>query len=121
MTEAEKKYLYEFVGNKIKDLRSNNEISQLQLAEKLGMSRVSIVNIERGRQHITLHLLFKICHIFNAELNDFYPEKDRNISISSKILKEAEQIKEVTGKTISTKKLIDFIDKVGSDKSKHNE
>lgn len=117
MTETGRKYLYDFVGSKIKDLRNTAEMSQLQLAVKLGMSRVSIVNIEKGRQHLSLHLLFEICLIFDAELNDFFPKKDDSISISSKILREVEQIKESTGQKINTKKLIDFIDKVGSDKN----
>lgn len=37
------------VGNKIKELRANLGMTQAQLAELVGVARVSIVSIETGR------------------------------------------------------------------------
>lgn len=88
MTKEEQKYLYEFVGNHIKYLRNKSGFSQDDLAKKLCKSRVSIVNIEKGRQHPSLHLLLDIAIIFNVKLDDFTPKKMLSDNISDRTLKQ---------------------------------
>jgi DNA-binding XRE family transcriptional regulator len=117
MTEKEKKYLYEFVGSKIKDLRNEVCVSQNDLANKLSLSRVSIVNIEKGRQHLSLHLMFEIAKIFNKEIIYFFPSLDEPTTISTKIEKEIEQILSSTGKKVNSKKIFNFLDEFSSDKN----
>ncbi|UHA73269.1 helix-turn-helix domain-containing protein [Paenibacillus sp. 481] len=55
--------IYVFVGYKIREWRSIKNLTQEQLGEKLNMSRPSISNIEAGRHHISLHLLFRLAYI----------------------------------------------------------
>ena len=52
------------VGDLVKLLRKNENISQEQLAEKLGLSRYTITNLESG-QNATLDTLFKILQYFD--------------------------------------------------------
>jgi transcriptional regulator with XRE-family HTH domain len=52
------------VGELVKLLRKNESISQQQLAEKLGLSRYTITNLESG-QNATLDTLFKIFQYFD--------------------------------------------------------
>jgi putative transcriptional regulator len=48
------------VGNKIKELRTNLGLTQAQLAELVGVARVSIVSIETGRFIPTMETALRI-------------------------------------------------------------
>ena len=76
MDEAE--VLYQAIGRRIRErrLRSAQRLSQAKLAERLGISRVSVVNIEAGRQHAPLHLLWQIAEILDVELVMLIPRRD---------------------------------------------
>jgi DNA-binding XRE family transcriptional regulator len=67
MTPKERKSLYSIVGNNIRAIRERNSIKQGALAEMLNLSRASIVNIEKGRQQPSLHLLIEIAQALNVE------------------------------------------------------
>lgn len=71
MQKEEQEYLYESIGSQIKKLRKKSRFSQEQLAKKLGLSRVSVVNIECGRQHPSIHLLVEISRILNVKISSF--------------------------------------------------
>jgi len=52
--------LYRAFGDQVKAYRDQSEMTQQQLGELVGLSRTSITNIERGRQHVSLHHIFAI-------------------------------------------------------------
>ena len=60
------------IGKKIKDLRIENDLSQEQLAEYIGMSREHISCIERGKNLITIESLYKISEYFKINIKDFF-------------------------------------------------
>jgi transcriptional regulator with XRE-family HTH domain len=70
--------LYKAVGRKIRAARERLEpkLSQAKLAKKLGISRVSVVNIEAGRQHAPLSLLWHIAEILEIELLLLIPRRN---------------------------------------------
>jgi len=70
--------LYREIGRKIRDARQHTtpKISQDKLAKRLGMSRASIVNIEAGRQHPPLHLLWQIAEILGTDPALLIPRRD---------------------------------------------
>ena len=70
--------LYGAVGRKIRTarLRSEPNLSQAKLAKRLGISRVSVVNIEAGRQHAPLSLLWQIAEILETELVLLIPRRN---------------------------------------------
>lgn len=53
-------YLYKEFGKLVRDHRRRLGLTQDRLAGKVGLSRTSITNIERGRQKILLHQLFQL-------------------------------------------------------------
>jgi DNA-binding XRE family transcriptional regulator len=63
----------EYVGFKIQALRKKNKISQVELCEKIGLSRASVSNIEVGRHQVTLKVLKAICKVFNCKSNHILP------------------------------------------------
>lgn len=90
--------LYSAVGRKIREARerSNPRLSQDKLAKRLGISRASIVNIEAGRQHAPLNLLWNIAQLLNVELVTFIPRRvellatDKVVTINEKMRKQIE-------------------------------
>ena len=50
----------------------NNEMTQQQLAEKVDVTRQTIVAIENGKYSPTLELAFKIAEVFKVPLNEVF-------------------------------------------------
>ena len=60
------------IGKKIKNLRIENDLSQEQLAEFVGMSREHISCLERGKNLVTIESLYKISEYFKIDIKDFF-------------------------------------------------
>ena len=62
--------------NRVRDLRSEREWSQADLADRLDVSRQTINAIETGKYDPSLPLAFRIAAIFKNKIEDvFFPEK----------------------------------------------
>lgn len=91
--------LYKLVGGKIRTARERLEpkLSQAKLAKKLGISRVSVVNIEGGRQHAPLSLLWQIAEILEIELILLIPRRNElhssgpQVSLDQKTINQIRQ------------------------------
>jgi len=77
MGNSDQEALYRVVGERIREARERqpDKLSQAALAERLGVSRASIVNIEAGRQHAPLFLLWKVAEQLDAELASLIPSR----------------------------------------------
>lgn len=63
--------------NRLRDLRSQREWSQADLAAKLEVSRQTINAIETGKYDPSLPLAFAIAGIFKNRIEEvFFPEKE---------------------------------------------
>ena len=62
-----------FTGKKIKEGRISKGYSQEEFAEMLGLTRVSIINIEAGRHRPQVDRFYIICCILGIEPNDMFP------------------------------------------------
>lgn len=71
VTDLEKAVFYSKIGENIKAAREKKSMKQHVLAEMLGLSRASVVNIEKGRQHVTMHTLWQIASLLNTNFSDF--------------------------------------------------
>jgi putative transcriptional regulator len=61
------------IHNNIRVLRFNhNEMTQQSLAEMVGVSRQTIVAIEKGKYSPSLEVAFKIADVFELSLNDVF-------------------------------------------------
>ncbi|HBB93178.1 MAG: transcriptional regulator [Bacteroidetes bacterium GWF2_49_14] len=61
------------IQNNIRVLRFNNtEMTQQQLADAVGVSRQTIVAIEKGNYSPSLELAFRIAHTFKTPLEDVF-------------------------------------------------
>ena len=58
--------------NNIKELRKNSKLRQVDLAEKLGVTRQTIIAIENDKYDPTLELAMKIFEFFGVSVNDIF-------------------------------------------------
>lgn len=70
--------LYRLLGERIRKLREGREtpdgkMTQADLAAMVDLERTSITNIEKGAQKLSLHVLYKICEVFDASVLDILP------------------------------------------------
>jgi putative transcriptional regulator len=68
------------VTNVIRALRfANGEMTQAELADRLGVTRQTVIAIEQGRYSPSLEMAFRIARVFKVGLDDIfhYPEDDK--------------------------------------------
>ena len=85
-------------GENLKAIRKSKNISQEQLAEKLGVSRQSISKWETGENYPSMNNIICLCDIFNCKINELVHEDfsdinflDEEIKMSVVKFKEKEQ------------------------------
>ena len=64
------------IGNKIKELRADLNMTQAQLAEQVGVARVSIVSIETGRFIPTIETALRISEALDTPVDQIFWLKD---------------------------------------------
>jgi putative transcriptional regulator len=68
------------VTNEIRRLRfANTEMTQAELADRIGVTRQTIIAIEQGRYSPSLEMAFQIAEVFGVPLDEVfgYSEADR--------------------------------------------
>ncbi len=61
------------VTNQIRSLRfAHAEMTQAELAERIGVTRQTIIAIEQGRYSPSLEMAFQIAHAFGVSLDDVF-------------------------------------------------
>lgn len=70
---------YEKVGLELKALRVKNGLTQIELAEKIGVHQNTIMKYEKNANDIQLSVLEKILELFNVELYIFFKNVSENI------------------------------------------
>ncbi|MFC7685688.1 helix-turn-helix transcriptional regulator [Ureibacillus sp. GCM10028918] len=58
--------------NRIKDLRQKHDLTQDEFAEKLEVSRQTIISLEKGRYNPSLILAYKIAKLFEMQIEDVF-------------------------------------------------
>lgn len=80
----DKQQINEAAGLKLKTLRKTLGYSQDDVAANVGLTRTSIVNIEKGRQSLTLENLYKIAEFFKIEASELFIKKGGDIDLVMK-------------------------------------
>lgn len=58
--------------NKIKVYRAMNDLTQEQLADKIGVTRQTVIAIESNKYLPSLSLAFKIAKLFKVKIEDIF-------------------------------------------------
>ena len=62
---------------KMKSARAALDLSQQELADKVGVSRQTINAIEKGDYNPTINLCIAICRLLNKTLDELFWEEER--------------------------------------------
>jgi len=60
------------VKNRLRELRETRGLTQEELARALGVTRQTIIAIEKGKYDPSLRLAFKIARFFNVKIEDVF-------------------------------------------------
>ncbi len=81
--------LYKKFGMKLRTARIRSRLTQEDVAKKVGLSRTSITNIESGRQHIPLHVVYTLASAVGMTPASLLPDElpDQEV-ISPKLISD---------------------------------
>jgi len=66
------------VQTKLKVYRAMHNLTQEELAEAIGVTRQTVIAMEKGKYNPSLELAFKIAHYFKVKIEDvFFDDKTR--------------------------------------------
>ena len=66
------------VTNSIRALRfAHGEMTQAELAQRIGVTRQTVIAIEQGRYSPSLETAFQIAHVFGVPLDDVFSYPDQ--------------------------------------------
>ncbi len=74
----------ELVGRKIRQLRRQRKLTQVELAERIGIHQSDLSRMEQGEYKVGLDTLLKILQTFDLSIGDFFDEANRSQSMVEK-------------------------------------
>ncbi len=118
MDTEQAQQLYRTLGVRIRQQRERLKLSQGAVADQVSISRVSIVNIEKGQQHTPLHILFEIARVLELELTTLLPSLSEVFGKGNEMRpSRMAHIEEKTaGNPESRERLVQFLQSVTSGK-----
>lgn len=63
--------------NRLEEIRKKYGLSQEQLGDALGVSRQTIISIEKGKYNPSLELAFKMAEHFNLLIEDIFKKGEK--------------------------------------------
>ncbi len=66
--------------NRLEQLRAQKGLTQQELADLAGVSRQTIISLERGRYNPSITLAFRLAHLFGVTVEELfiYSEEQHN-------------------------------------------
>lgn len=65
--------------NKIKDLREQCGFTQQYLADKVNVSRQTIISLENGKYNPSIFLAYKIAKVFHMSIEDIFVFEEESL------------------------------------------
>lgn len=95
------------VGEKIRVQRKNAQMDQETLARHLSLSRTTVINIEKGRQRLSLEHAWLAAKVFGISIEDLLPPTEE------KTVEEwADEVQKADLSKKMEKNVLDWISKV---------
>jgi len=68
---------------RIKELRARHDLTQAQLAEKVGVRRETIVFLEKGKYNPSLKLAYLIALVLETPIEEIFIFEEKDLEIDS--------------------------------------
>ena len=82
---------YDFIGQKIREFRQKNNLTQENFGKMVGFTKGTVTNIERGKQRIFIDQLFNWAQLLGLETGDLLPCKRSFSQLANEIRKDRSQ------------------------------
>lgn len=66
------------ISSRIHVFRAEKRITQTQLAEAVGVTRATIIAIEKGNYNPSLELAFRLARYFNTDIHSLFTVEEDN-------------------------------------------
>lgn len=64
------------VGARIRALRKDRHLTQMELSEKIGVAQSDLSRMEQGEYKVGLDTLFRLLQVFDLKIGEFFGEAD---------------------------------------------
>jgi transcriptional regulator with XRE-family HTH domain len=71
---SEKVHQIQLVGRKIRQLRKEHKLTQVELSARLGIQQSDLSRMEQGEYRVSLDTLFRILAEFKMSMGEFFEE-----------------------------------------------
>lgn len=72
--------VYETLGKLVRATRKHAGLTQEELGRRVGLTRTSITNLEKGRQRIQVHTLYELASALDLDPQDLLPSEESLLS-----------------------------------------
>lgn len=92
--EEIKRKIREAIGGNIKRIRRSARtfLSAEKVAAKLGISRVTLTQIENGKKNINAVVIWELACVLGCDIKKIFPDTPDGFQLSARDLKEVEKI-----------------------------
>jgi transcriptional regulator with XRE-family HTH domain len=77
MSTVEKIHQVQLVGRKIRQLRKEHKLTQVELSSRLGIQQSDLSRMEQGEYRVSLDTLFRILAEFKMSIGEFFDDVAR--------------------------------------------
>ena len=74
MAQVEKVRQIQLVGRKIRELRKERKLTQVELSARLGIQQSDLSRMEKGEYRVSLDTLFRILAEFKMSIGEFFED-----------------------------------------------
>ena len=74
MASADKVRQIQLVGKKIRQLRKEHKLTQVELSQRLGIQQSDLSRMEQGEYRVSLDTLFRILAEFQMSIGEFFED-----------------------------------------------
>jgi transcriptional regulator with XRE-family HTH domain len=72
MATVDKTFQVQLVGNKIRQLRKEHKLTQVELSSRLGIQQSDLSRMEQGEYRVSLDTLFRVLAEFKMSIGEFF-------------------------------------------------
>ena len=94
MATAGKVRQIQLVGQKIRQLRKEHKLTQVELSQRLGIQQSDLSRMEQGEYRVSLDTLFRILAEFKVGIGEFFEDVAKE-SITPRDVELVQQIKDL--------------------------
>ncbi|MEP7009638.1 MAG: helix-turn-helix transcriptional regulator [Acidobacteriota bacterium] len=82
----------QLVGRKIRQLRRDHKLTQVELSSRLGIQQSDLSRMEKGEYRVSLDTLFRIVAEFKLSIGEFFDEVNQANEASTRALRVARDL-----------------------------